>query len=78
MSSSADAEHALSLLNNLCNNDKQTHTLVYSILLLLYISFNKQKVVVPQPKPDTAVETDTGPKPDTAVETDAAENLGDN
>ena len=58
MPSSAAAERVFSLLNNLYN-DQQTHTLVDSILLSLYLSFNKRKVLVPQPTPDAAVETDT-------------------
>jgi len=46
MPSSAATERVFSLLNNLFNN-QQTSTLIDSILLSLFLSHNKRKVVVP-------------------------------
>ena len=45
MPSSAAAERVFSILNNLYN-DQQTRALVDSILVSLYLAYNKRKVIV--------------------------------
>ena len=59
MPSSAAAERVFSILNNLYN-DQQTRALVDSILVSLYLAYNKRKVIVPRASNKDKEDDDNG------------------